>query len=255
MNLDPRKRGTTMRPETGASATGVGLARVQRAIALAVVVLWGSGASAQCKKDTDCKGDRVCVEGTCTSEHAAPAPAPAEKHSLVQAPAGAYRLHFTSHLEKDDDATDARLRLGRRIGFGYSTVFASGSAGFVSGSGHSASYEDICISPCEFDFNPGTYLFGYVLPERGRGVPTQDVTLLPTSREMEAQYVSRASVRTAGFVGFLASVGVGLVLMIASMAGQGVSWATFDVGCGFALASLVGIPFAFMPDVVNVKVR
>ncbi|MBD3393718.1 MAG: hypothetical protein GF418_16400 [Chitinivibrionales bacterium] len=36
-------------------------------ISAAVLIAMASAASAQCTKDTDCKGDRICIEGTCVA--------------------------------------------------------------------------------------------------------------------------------------------------------------------------------------------
>ena len=50
------------------------------------VLLVASEAHAQCTKDTDCKGDRVCEGGACVAAPAAPQPAPAPG-AVVPAPA------------------------------------------------------------------------------------------------------------------------------------------------------------------------
>src|SRR5688500_19378256 len=44
----------------------------------ALVLVCSSLAHAQCTKDTDCKGDRVCEGGKCTSPAVAPAASPPE---------------------------------------------------------------------------------------------------------------------------------------------------------------------------------
>lgn len=46
-------------------------------LCFSVVALTAQQAVAGCSKDTDCKGDRICVAGACTAPSAAPAPAPA----------------------------------------------------------------------------------------------------------------------------------------------------------------------------------
>jgi hypothetical protein len=54
------------------------------------VLAWGSVARADCTKDTDCKGDRVCNKGQCvidTPEAVAPAAAPAPQYAPAPQPA------------------------------------------------------------------------------------------------------------------------------------------------------------------------
>jgi hypothetical protein len=49
-------------------------------MAVAAVALWGSAALAQCSKDTDCKGSRVCSAGQCVD----PVPAPVYQQPQAQ---------------------------------------------------------------------------------------------------------------------------------------------------------------------------
>jgi len=53
--------------------------------ATALALLWSSHASAQCTKDTDCRGDRICQQGTCVS----PAPPPPNVSAPAPGPAAA----------------------------------------------------------------------------------------------------------------------------------------------------------------------
>lgn len=53
-------------------------------VALGICLLFASSAHAQCSKDVDCKGDRVCEEGACVSP-----PAPAALPPAPPAPNGA----------------------------------------------------------------------------------------------------------------------------------------------------------------------
>jgi hypothetical protein len=46
------------------------------AAALALTALFTGEAAAQCTKDTDCKGDRICQDGSCVAVAPAPAPVP-----------------------------------------------------------------------------------------------------------------------------------------------------------------------------------
>jgi len=55
------------------------------ALAAAAALLWSSAASAQCTKDTDCHGDRICQQGSCVS----PAPPPPRVSAPPPAAAGA----------------------------------------------------------------------------------------------------------------------------------------------------------------------
>jgi hypothetical protein len=57
--------------------SGMRFPRVVGALASTVVVFSSLVARAQCSKDTDCKGERVCSEGACTAPPAGAAPAPA----------------------------------------------------------------------------------------------------------------------------------------------------------------------------------
>lgn len=60
------------------SANGLLDQRVMRHLACAAAVfaltLFSAAAHAGCEKDTDCKGDRICLNGECRSPAAAPAP-------------------------------------------------------------------------------------------------------------------------------------------------------------------------------------
>ncbi len=57
-----------------------------RAVLMVAAVLGGTTwAQAQCSKDTDCKGDRVCDAGQCTSPPAAVAPATSPAPSVAPA--------------------------------------------------------------------------------------------------------------------------------------------------------------------------
>ena len=58
-------------------------------IALAVASCCGGGSSKSCSKDTDCKGNRVCVDGTCEKPAAPPAPVAARPPPQQQRPAPA----------------------------------------------------------------------------------------------------------------------------------------------------------------------
>lgn len=66
------------------------LLRFGQALAAGAVLLTASWSHAQCTKDTDCKGQRVCTKGTCVAGSAAapaaPTPAPA---TVAPAPAAA----------------------------------------------------------------------------------------------------------------------------------------------------------------------
>ena len=54
-------------------------------IALAAT-LTATAAEAQCTKDTDCKGDRICMKGSCLAPNAAPTPVPASPGAPAAAP-------------------------------------------------------------------------------------------------------------------------------------------------------------------------
>jgi len=56
-------------------------------IIIATVALQGAAASAQCTKDTDCKGNRICQNGECVAP--APAPPPPSGYNPAPAPAPA----------------------------------------------------------------------------------------------------------------------------------------------------------------------
>jgi hypothetical protein len=62
--------------------------RASRALLVASFVLLSAAkASAQCTKDTDCKGDRVCEDGKCTSPAALPPAPPPPPGSSAETPA------------------------------------------------------------------------------------------------------------------------------------------------------------------------
>lgn len=64
--------------------------RASRALLVASLVLFSAAkASAQCTKDTDCKGDRVCEDGKCTSPAALPPAPPPPPGSSAETPAAA----------------------------------------------------------------------------------------------------------------------------------------------------------------------
>ena len=71
--------------------------RVASAVGSLGALLWAATAQAECTKDTDCKGDRVCSEGICVSPPPAAAPAPAAPQPApaptpVAAPPAGYTL-------------------------------------------------------------------------------------------------------------------------------------------------------------------
>lgn len=52
------------------------------AMAVGIASMWSTVAFAQCTKDTDCKGDRICLKGSCTEPKVAP-PAKAPEPALL----------------------------------------------------------------------------------------------------------------------------------------------------------------------------
>jgi len=79
-------------------------------MALALVLgssLLGRGALAQCTKDTDCKGDRICVKGVCTSEEAADSGTKAA--SPASTPPAAASAETTAPAPVDAAATEAAV--------------------------------------------------------------------------------------------------------------------------------------------------
>ena len=206
-------------------------------------------ATAGCVKDSECKGTRVCEAGRCVDPRPSPEPrrtSVGSEDQVASAGLGKYRLRFTSRL-MDGGPSEAGIRLGRQIGFGHSSVFASGTAGYITGSGSSQSFADICIAPCNFDFEPGSYIFSFVLPGGGWREVTKQVTLQETTGSMQARYISHRGTRIFGWSIVLGLGGAGLITAVVGAGmnfekgGGTVMWA----GCGMLLASLIG--YAFMP--------
>jgi hypothetical protein len=80
-----------------------------------MLVGWTQSAWADCTKDTDCKGDRICTAGACTDPppppalEALPAPAPPPPEATVQPAAAPPRARATSVDPEEDDVAPVDL--------------------------------------------------------------------------------------------------------------------------------------------------
>lgn len=78
-------------------------------IAMTTLTLLSAPAFAQCTKDTDCKGDRICVQGTCTAPSTSASPATAPK-SPTPLPT-AHALSGVDRLELQQARSKAKTSL------------------------------------------------------------------------------------------------------------------------------------------------
>jgi hypothetical protein len=132
--------------------------------------LFSSVASAQCTKDTDCKGDRVCEEGKCTAPVAtpsaasppSPAPVPAreaaapvarEPASPLEAPPAA-----TTSLEQDEPTTRRQSKPAMVAGIVMLSVTPIALLGALS----AKNAQDKCDEQLQSDYP------GHLLPESER---------------------------------------------------------------------------------------
>ncbi len=97
-------------------------------IAMSSLMLLSAPAFAQCTKDTDCKGDRICVEGTCTapSTTASPATAPTAPapRATTQIPTGVDRLELQQARSK---AKTSLIMAGGTLLTGLGTAATNGA--------------------------------------------------------------------------------------------------------------------------------
>jgi hypothetical protein len=71
-------------------------------------------ARAQCTKDTDCKGDRICVDGACASPAASPAPARERAAPATRRQEGGERrllIEVDANLQRGLEAVGGSLRV------------------------------------------------------------------------------------------------------------------------------------------------
>ncbi len=143
------------------------------------------------------------------------------------------------------------LHLAVRTGFGISSAVASGTGGWATAQGSSASFSDIGFAPCEFSVAPGTYIFGFDAPKRF-GTPTSTVTIPENASEMNATYISKAGKRSTGWL----IAGIGAIAGIGMIVGAGSDNSTLG-GLGGLVAigsTLGGVIIALTPDKVSVRI-
>ncbi len=181
-----------------------------------LVALAPAPVRAACEKDTDCKGERVCVRGECTDPADGPQPG-----------AGAgVRVTIESNVA---EATLARVA---------STGFASASGPGGSATAHSVGYEMVCTVPCDkvLDRN-----FRYVVQNVPAMYGTVGPFTLPAQPEVTLKVeAGSSSAWSWGLVGMFTGGTVsatGVPLLIAGLAADHDELTTTG-----AVMSVIGLP-------------
>lgn len=139
--------------------------RLVIALAIAGIAALGAlDAAAQCTKDTDCKGNRVCQNGECVDPGPGPAPAPAP------APASGYVAPTTSYTAPAPAPAPPPQPRGPISSFqsGYATIGLLLS--FHGWGGYTETWEDIdedFEGDLDSSFMPGIRIAGYGVVSEG----------------------------------------------------------------------------------------
>ncbi|WP_394841109.1 hypothetical protein LZC95_29070 [Pendulispora brunnea] len=123
-------------------------------------------------------------------------------------------------------------------------------------------YQKVCTVPCRAPFLPGKYYFA--LSEGDGSLVRLDPVDLKGASRIEATYVSRTGLRTAGLLTFIGSIGAGIAIGIAGSketcndAGQ----CRTDTPTGVGIAALgiaivggiTGLVMASRPDKIGIRI-
>jgi len=106
---------------------------------MTVTVFWAMPAFADCTKDTDCKADRICVQGSCVYPKKTRTVQPRSDREYTP------KRHYRDSYDRDRRYRRARRRSGMKVGFGASvlTGFRWGGFGWVGSSFFNDSIADI----------------------------------------------------------------------------------------------------------------
>ncbi|WP_394830418.1 hypothetical protein LVJ94_28325 [Pendulispora rubella] len=119
----------------------------------------------------------------------------------------------------------------------------------------------VCTMPCRAPFFPGKYYFA--LSEGSDNLVRLDPVDLKGASQIEATYVSRAGLRTAGLLTFIGSVGAGIAIGIAGSketCTNGECKNEIPTGVGIAalgvaiVGGLTGLVMASRPDKIGIRV-
>lgn len=194
-----------MSRQAGSPGAGAGFGGVSSWVVIALTLGISARAVSDCSKDTDCKGDRICVKGTCTDQGSSRPPAFVPPPPQWVAPRARITLAKSSTT---DDFKSFHLALRATDGQTYS-----------------------CDAlPCALSLPVGPALSFLQLDTMPGDIKEKLLNLVEGDNHLDLTYADRKGLRTAGVVVFASGLGLAAIGLVGFFANNHSSTSTASTG-------------------------